>query len=597
MSRIFYRRVALSAALVSAFLSGSTVRAYELIGSTWPNGDIQMHLQLGPAPAPLIDGATDWGTVAESALNEWNQHLTRSKFTVVRNSTAAIGRSNRINNVIFAADIYGSQFDSRTLAVTLGTINTTTGRSTEKDIIFNSNRTWNSYRGNLRSGTTEFRRVALHEFGHALGLDHPDQAEPFQNVTAVMNSTVSFVEALQSDDIAGARAMYDENSGIAPGIVAHPQSKTVQVGSEYTLAVTVNGAGPFTYTWRFTPAGGRTPEAFRLATGASYTIGSVQPDDAGTYSVVVSSAGGGIVTSNTATLNVTPLPTSGETMLANISTRGVVGGGNNVLIAGLVIGGTTPKNVFVRAVGPSLAAFGVGGSLVDPMLTIVNKDSVVVAQNDNWNTQSSGDAAAITAASSRLGAFHFPQGSRDAAVLTTLPPGNYTAIVSGVNGATGVGLVEAYDADADAATSRTRKLVNIATRGQVNTGDNVLIAGLVVTGPGPRTYLIRAIGPTLAKAPFNVSGALIDPFLQIYQGEKLLRENDDWDSSAANQPALREASAKVGAFAMMETRDQATNSGLDSAMLITLQPGSYTAKVSGFQGATGVALVEIYEMP
>jgi hypothetical protein len=598
MSRFLFRRFALSTAVVSALVFAGTLRAYDLIGSSWPNGDIIMHLQLGPLSSPLIDGAADWATVAESALNEWNQQMTRSKFTVVRDSTAAIGRGNRVNNVIFRTDIYGtSQFDSRTLAVTLGTISTATGRSTEKDVIFNSNRTWNSYRGGLRSGTSEFRRVALHEFGHVLGLDHPDQAEPVQNVTAVMNSTVSSIETLQPDDIAGARIIYDANSGTTPTIVAHPQSKTVPVGGEYTLAVTVNGSGPFTYTWGFLPAGSRTVEPFRLATGASYTIGSAQAQDAGTYSVAVNSPGGGLVTSNAATLTVTPVTITSDTTLANISTRGVVGTGNNVLIAGLVIGGTTAKNVFIRAVGPALADFGVSNSLSDPILTIVNKDTQVVAQNDNWGTQTPGDPAAIVAAANRLGAFQFKSGSRDAAVLATLPPGNYTAIVSGANGATGVALVEAYDADPDAATARTRKLVNIATRGQVNTGDNVLIAGLVVAGPGPRTYLIRAIGPTLAKTPFNVSGALLDPFLQLYQGEMLLRENDDWDSSPAGQPALRDASARVGAFAMMETRDEATRSGLDAAMLITLQPGSYTAKVSGFQGATGVALVEIYEIP
>jgi hypothetical protein len=195
----------------------------------------------------------------------------------------------------------------------------------------------------------------------------------------------------------------------------------------------------------------------------------------------------------------------------------------------------------------------------------------------------------LTAASTRLGAFQFKAGSRDAALLTTLAPGNYTAVVSGVGSATGVALVEAYDADADAVTSRSRRLVNIATRGQVGNGDNVLIAGLVVAGPGPRTYLIRAVGPTLSNAPFNVTGALNDPFLQIYQGETLLRENDDWDVPLSAQPALREAASKVGAFALQVRRD--------SAMIITLQPGSYTAKVTGFQGATGVSLIEIYEIP
>jgi hypothetical protein len=579
-------RSALSAA--SALLAAANTRAFDLIGSSWADGTIVMHLQLGQPAGPLADGSPSWTSVAESALAEWNQYIVRSQFTVVRDSTATVSRSNRINNVIFRQDIYGQAFDSRTLAVTLGSTSTATGRSVERDVVFNSNRTWDSYRGSLRNGVAEFRRVALHEFGHVLGLDHPDQATPAQFVNAVMNSTItSGTETVRPDDIEGARALYNVGGVSAiPSIAAHPQSRTLQVGDSYTFSVTANGAGTLTYTWSFRAPGAFTDETFRLATGPSYTIGSVQPADAGTYRVTVSGSGG-VVASNVATLTVTPVTTSRDTLLANISTRGVVGSGSGVLIAGLVVGGTTPKNIFIRAAGPALSDFGVSGALADPVLTIVNKDSQVVASNDNW--ENGGNAAAVTAASARLGAFQFKPGSRDAAALATLAPGNYTAVVSGAGNLNGVALVEAYDADADTATSRTRKIVNIATRGQVSGGDNVLIAGLVVTGPGPRTYLIRAVGPTLGGAPFSVSGALNDPFLQIFQDETLLRENDDWDSPLSAQPALRDAAGKVGAFALQSRRD--------SAMIVTLQPGSYTAKVTGFAGTTGVGLVEIYELP
>ncbi|MGH7945021.1 MAG: matrixin family metalloprotease [Opitutaceae bacterium] len=578
-------RIALLAA--SAFLAVENARAFDLLGSSWADGSIVMHLQLGPPAAPLIDGSPDWATVAESALAEWNQIINRSQFIVVRDSTATISRSNRINNVIFRTDVYGQAFDTRTLAVTTGSTSTATGRTLEKDVIFNSNRAWSSYRGNLRTGISEFRRVALHEFGHVLGLDHPDQAVPAQFVSAVMNSTItSNTENLRADDIAGARALYDANGPSAiPSIAAHPQSRTLQVGDSYTFSVTVNGAGPLTYTWTFRAAAAFSSETFRLATGPSYTIGSVQPADAGTYRVNVSGPGG-VVASNTATLSVTPVTTSSDTLLANLSTRGVVDSGNGVLIAGIAVGGTTPKNVLIRAAGPALTDFGVDGALADPVLEIVGSNGHVVAQNDNWEAA---ESVAISAASTRLGAFQFKPGSRDAAALVLLPPGNYTAVVSGNANTSGVALVEAYDADADVSTSRTRKFVNIATRGQVSSGENVLIAGLVVTGPGPRTYLIRAVGPTLGSATFNVSGALSDPFLQIHEEETLLRENDDWDSPLSGQSALRDAAARVGAFSLQSLRD--------SAMIVTLRPGSYTAKVSGFESATGVALVEIYELP
>ncbi len=559
-----------------------------------------MQLQLGQPPAPLLDGATDWNTVVESALNDWNAPISRSKLTVVRNSTATVTNGNRINNVVFRPDVFGTAFDSRTLAVTAGFINRATARFTEQDIVFNANLTWNSYRGALRGNTRDLRRVALHELGHVLGLDHPDEAVPPQTVAAIMNSTVSNIETLMDDDITGVKSLYGTattgggTSGGLPVIAAQPQSRTVQVGDSYAFSVTVTGNGPFTYTWTFRPNGSVFSEAFLLATGPSYTIGSVQPVDAGTYTAVVRGPGG-TVSSNAARLTVTAGSTSTDTTLANISTRGLVGSGNGVLIAGIVIAGKTPKPVLIRAVGPALAEFGVGGALLDPGLRIVDSSGRTVVENDDWD--SGGAATAIEAAATRLGAFQFLRGSRDSAILTTLPPGSYTAVVSGVGDITGIALVEAYDADLDAATARAHKLVNIATRGQVFSGDSVLIAGLVVTGPGPHTYLIRGIGPTLARPPFNLSGVLPDPFLEIYRGETLLRENDDWDSPSNGQSALRDAATKVGAFSLVETRDPTLRTGLDAAMLITLAPGSYTAKLSGFEGSIGVGLIEIYEVP
>lgn len=141
-------RLAVSAATL--LLAARSARAYDLTGGSWNNGDILMHLQLGSLSSPLLDGAADWNSVAEAALNDWNPQIARSKFTVQRNSTAAIASGNRINNVVFRTDAFGTAFDSRTLAVTIGFTNRATARFTEQDVVFNSNLTWNSYRGALR---------------------------------------------------------------------------------------------------------------------------------------------------------------------------------------------------------------------------------------------------------------------------------------------------------------------------------------------------------------------------------------------------------------------------------------------------------------
>ncbi len=570
------------------------LRAFDLTGRVWPNGDIPLTLALGTPATPLLDGTTDFNTLAESAIAEWNQHLERSRVTAIRNPDAARTEGNRINNVFFSPTVYGAAWGSGVLAVTLSSFNLATGRTRESDVLFNASLTWDSYRGPLRPGLQDFRRTALHEFGHVLGLDHPDDASPPQAVAAIMNSRISSLDTLQSDDIAGIRTLYDQAAATVPTIVAQPQSSTVRVGDSATLSVLATSNATIVYTWRYTPPGATVAQLFPLVTGPTYRIGSVQPVDAGTYTVDVSGPASDVVRSTAATLTVTPLATTADTTLANISTRALVGTGSNVMIAGLVVGGTAPKTVLVRAAGPGLAGFGVAGTLANPTLRIVNAAGQTVAENDDWETPAA-PATAIRAAESRLGAFQFRPGSRDAALLVTLPPGSYTAVVNGVNNTAGIALVEAYDADPDAATARTRKLVNIATRGQVIGGDTVLIAGLVVSGPGPRTYLIRAVGPTLRR-DFGVTGALLDPFLQLYRGETLLRENDDWDSPTSGQPALRQAAQKVGAFALMETRDNVLRTGLDAAMLVTLTPGSYTAKVTGFDNRTGIALIEIYEV-
>ena len=270
--------------------------------------------------------------------------------------------------------------------------------------------------------------------------------------------------------------------------------------------------------------------------------------------------------------------------LRNLSTRGQVGTGSNILIAGFVVGGTAPKQVLIRAIGPTLSAFGLAGALADPQLQIFNSSNALVVANNNW-----GGAGDVIAASGSVGAFPLAANSLDAVVLASLAPGAYTAQVSGVSGGTGVALVELYDVDTLTPFS-TQKVMNVATRGVVGTGQAQLIAGFVVSGNTAKKVLVRAVGPTLAAAPFNVAGTLIDPFLRIVRSDSVtVRENDNWENG--NDGSLvNDAATRVGAFPLAA-------GSKDAAILINLPPGTYSAQATGAGTTTGVALIEVYEVP
>jgi Tol biopolymer transport system component len=270
--------------------------------------------------------------------------------------------------------------------------------------------------------------------------------------------------------------------------------------------------------------------------------------------------------------------------LRNLSTRGQVGTGSNILIAGFVVGGSSPKQILIRAIGPTLSGFGITGALADSQLELF-KGTTRIALNDNW----AGNTA-ITSASVTVGAFQLTANSLDAVVLAQLDPGAYTAQVSGVGGRTGVALVELYDVDSVAAFA-PQKLINVATRGVVGTGENQLIAGFVVNGTTTKKVLIRGVGPTLTS--LGVTGALADPVLQLIQtkgsARTVVRENDNWETG--NDVALiTAATTKAGAFPL-------TSGSKDAVLLLNLPPGTYNATVSGVSGTTGVGLVEVYEVP
>jgi hypothetical protein len=279
--------------------------------------------------------------------------------------------------------------------------------------------------------------------------------------------------------------------------------------------------------------------------------------------------------------------------LANISTRGRAGVGDDVMIAGFVLSGSAPRPVLIRAIGPALGAFGVPGTLADPRLALYRGDTKL-AENDNWSADSA--AGEIAATTTRVGGFALTSGSADAALLVTLNPGAYTAQVSApANSTAGNALVEVYDSGpAPASGAAEPRLINIATRGRIAAAGDTLIAGIVVTGNSPKRILIRAVGPGLAA--FGVPGTLVDPLLTLTgataTGTGTLATNDDWGTPAsggATAPEISATAVGAGAFALPP-------GSKDACLLLTLQPGNYTAQVTGKNNGAGVALIEVYEV-
>jgi hypothetical protein len=361
---------------------------------------------------------------------------------------------------------------------------------------------------------------------------------------------------------------------VAPALVTQPLSVTLASGS--TLALNAAASGSPTYQWSLNGA------PIAGATGSTLLIPGATAANAGSYTVkAVNSAGS--ATSNAATVSVVSTTDVGR--LINLSTRVQVGTGANVLIVGFVVGGNGTsggKSMLIRGTGPALASFGVTGVLADPVLTL-SSGSTAIATNDNW-----AGSALITSTDSSVGAFPLTSpSSLDAALVTSLNSGAYTAQVAGNNNGTGVALAEVYDTTPSTAFSPTTpRLVNLSARVQVGTGSNVLIAGFVIGGSSAKTMLVRASGPALV--PFGVSGTLPDPQLQLSNAQgTVIASNNGWAGNAQ----VVAAAASVGAFPW------ATATSGDSAILITLPPGGYSAQVSGASGDTGVALVEVYEVP
>ncbi len=435
---------------------------------------VVMQLSLGTGTRTLRDGFTSFNDSAIDALKIWNSHLAHLQFSWIKNSPVTAAEGDDEMSVVFDSKIFGSNFGSGTLAVTvLGYRN---GNFEETDTVFNNAISWDSYDGGLTPPIFDFHRVAIHEFGHTVGLDHPDDFG--QHVDAIMNSRVSDLDSLAQDDINGANAIYGTGPAYnpvpdAPVLMALSTRGTTSTGDNVLIGgFNIQGSQQARLVVRclaFSLASFGVPNALGdslielydanqnliasnddwFTSSDAETISSYRRDppnsiesallvtlNPGNYTAIVksfSNAQQGAAT-GVALFEVYDLRAS-SSRLGAVSTRGQVGTGDTILIGGLAIGGSTPKPVVIRALGPTLTQFGVTGVLADPYLELRDVNGMLVRSNRNWkDTQQAAIQATGLAPSNNL----------ESAMVVTVAAGNYTVILQGDGGETGIGLVEIF---------------------------------------------------------------------------------------------------------------------------------------------------------
>ncbi len=705
--RVWLPVVLFSLVLVILARRPTTVSAYSLLGPRWLDGyTVNFYLRLGGGP--LSDGSPDFNSSFSQAASLWNNYLSRGVNILPHVlATTQPGQFNDgENGAFFSPDVYGQGWGSGIAATVY---NQTSGIFGETDILFNSARSWDAYRGPLPAPVVSFdlRRVAIHELGHALGLDHPDQAVPPQNVVAIMNSRISDIDVMQADDIAGILWLYGSPSPTptptprptptitpTPSITPTPtptpfgfQTPTPTITPTPTVTPTpsptptptptpqpLTGAVLHFYTTpRYYYFGGKDttlqgpnyPAIFYigLLPGANLSTPQIQfpivqftgmpPADAvypistnwnlwmghgdgsrltvGTYSNLVAfppptpqvpspdifALGfDGINPQNytRGTLTVRDISYTGNTLdrlavdfhleynispgvwfqnygefrynssipmapsrLVNVSTRLRTGTGANVAISGFIVEGTELKKFIVDALGPYISQ-SVPNTSRDIRLSLFDSHGALIAKVDTHNGIIVAQASYSPVWTSMSANGLIPsEWSGEPVIMATLPPGAYTAIGESLDPADGgVILMEVYDM----AAGSPSQPVNLSTRGYVGTADEVMIGGFIVAGPSPHRFAVRAIGPSLAN--FQVPGVLADPILELHDSTgAIIAQNDNWQDTQA---------AEIAASGHAPTQ------AAESAIVITLPPGAYTAIVRGKNGATGVGLVEVFDL-
>ena len=586
--------------------------------SVWPDGDIVMHLQLGPLSRALSDGSPSWNAAAKSALEAWNPHMERAKFTTVMDSAAPIGSGNGVSNVIFSDSIFGRAFGDTVLAV--NQIIRIGSRRIEADTLFNIKYTWDSYRGPLRPGTNtaEFTRVAIHEFGHALGLGHPDQDG--QSVAAIMNSTAGNVDGLLADDINGARFIYADRVGLQlPSVLIPLASTNVVAGANIELSVTVAGTPPFQYVW--------TKDRIRQINQSSkLTLANAQTGAAGTYAVTVTNPAGSVtseavvkITSFTAVPIILAEPTNVTARAGFDATLTVNADGTSPLRFqwfknGAPVGPLSESNALTLssvqlsdAGSYSVTATNSAGSVTSNAATLTIT-AVPVEVAPSFTTQPVGraiNAGSTVVFSSFAAGTPTPtyQWRQNGTIISgaTLP----NLVLSGA-GPSAAGLYTCTATNSAGSATSNSATLSIAPAGTepsrldglsvlttLATGEPFFTVATVIGGAGTvgiKPLLVRASGPTLASPSFGIPGTLPDPRLELFSPPTSLATNDNWGTPAVNVPGISAAIAARAIFPFFaaNSRDAAVyNSGLPA--------GNYTVQVGDTGGGTGLVLAEIYD--
>jgi hypothetical protein len=519
--RLVFATLRAAAAIVCGFAGGtSSVFGYALSGPRWTSTPVSIRLQLGASPV-LIDGSASWDASAESALAAWNSNTSGVNLSPSRDPAAPKGNGNNINNVFFSSEIYGSAWGSGVLAVTLSRYSGSSMR--ECDVLFNSLLSWNSYSGPLRAapggGTMfDFYRVALHEFGHVLGLNHPDQFG--QNVVAIMNSHISNLDALATDDVNGLHALYGGGSTAQPPtITSQPSSQTVTEGQPASFAVGASSSLPVSYQWMHNNA----PVAG--ATGATLSFPSVTSADAGSYFVVVSNSAGSTL-STTVTLTVLPpITISPPTITAQPGSQTVNAGANvNFIVVaqgdppliyqwrknGSAIPGATSATLALNAVVAAdagdydVVVSNDGGGVLSTVarLTVNTAPVILTSPGSISITQGTAFTLTVAATGSPAPAYQWRKdgiaiagatnSSYTVAAAQLSDAGSYTVVVSNVVGSvTSAPAVVAVVVPPSIVTQPTDKVV---------VAGHALTLSVVATGTPAPAYQWRRNGATVAGA-------------------------------------------------------------------------------------------------